>query len=352
MSKLIAAAASAALLASAGLATSCQADPCSSATPICSLPRSAIYAWGGRHYCWYYNGWRGPGWYWCGYPWRTRLRLGRRLGLERLGRPGAGWWGWGTGHGYHDWRGGGLPRRRLYLAATTAVVLAAAAYAAVTAAAARTSRAAAPMLVAAASTAAAAAARRGGGGHGGGATAAAAVTLVGGQRRRWRRRRPPLASSSAAGAARLGRARPRRAFIGVRPCPKGRHAPRRLRFRAAGRPHRAAARLAARRCAAAGGGSRAARSTIASSATCRTCCAPGDALVFNDTRVIPARLQGVRCAATSSRRSRGDAAQARLAIALERLRAGPAKRLAVGDRIALRRGERPRLPARRARRRP
>src|ERR1700761_2746456 len=25
------------------------------------------YAWGGRNYCWYDGGWRGPGWYWCGY---------------------------------------------------------------------------------------------------------------------------------------------------------------------------------------------------------------------------------------------------------------------------------------------
>jgi hypothetical protein len=24
------------------------------------------YAWGGRNYCWYGNGWQGPGWYWCG----------------------------------------------------------------------------------------------------------------------------------------------------------------------------------------------------------------------------------------------------------------------------------------------
>jgi hypothetical protein len=46
----------------------------------------ANYVWGGRNYCWY-EGWRGPGWYWCGYGWRR----------------GAGW---GGGNGWHGWRGG------------------------------------------------------------------------------------------------------------------------------------------------------------------------------------------------------------------------------------------------------
>ena len=27
----------------------------------------AQFVWGGRQYCWYDNGWRGPGFYWCGY---------------------------------------------------------------------------------------------------------------------------------------------------------------------------------------------------------------------------------------------------------------------------------------------
>jgi hypothetical protein len=46
------------------------------------------YAWGGRNYCFYDGGWRGPGWYWCGY--------GARYGF-----------GWGGGLGWHGWRGGG-----------------------------------------------------------------------------------------------------------------------------------------------------------------------------------------------------------------------------------------------------
>jgi hypothetical protein len=48
------------------------------------------FYYGGRSYCWYDNGWRGPGWYWCGYA----LRVG---------------YGWGGGAGWrgHYWRGGG-----------------------------------------------------------------------------------------------------------------------------------------------------------------------------------------------------------------------------------------------------
>jgi hypothetical protein len=43
------------------------------------------YRWGGRQYCWYPDGWKGPGWYWCGY----RLRVG---------------FGWGGPAGWHGWR--------------------------------------------------------------------------------------------------------------------------------------------------------------------------------------------------------------------------------------------------------
>ena len=38
----------------------------------------------GRQHCWYNNGWRGPGWYWCGYAFRRGLGWG---GEE-------GWRGW------------------------------------------------------------------------------------------------------------------------------------------------------------------------------------------------------------------------------------------------------------------
>lgn len=50
-----------------------------------TLPiEAAQYVYGGRRYCWYANGWRGPGWYRCGFAWRQGLGWGG---------PG-GWLGW------------------------------------------------------------------------------------------------------------------------------------------------------------------------------------------------------------------------------------------------------------------
>ena len=86
-------------------------------------------------------------------------------------------------------------------------------------------------------------------------------------------------------------------------------------------------------CAGRGEGNRElAPARLASSRPAATCSAPGDALVFNDTRVIRAALQGERM--------RGDN-RARVAFNLHkrvdesrwRAFARPAKRLAVGDRI-------------------
>ena len=59
------------------------------------------YFWGGRRYCWY-EGWNGPGYYWCGYGWRRGYGWGG----------GYGWRGWGGGYrggGYHGggYHGGG-----------------------------------------------------------------------------------------------------------------------------------------------------------------------------------------------------------------------------------------------------
>jgi hypothetical protein len=50
--------------------------------------QDAQFIFGGRNYCWYDSGWRGPGFYWCGY-------------AERRGL------GWGGGAGWHGWRGRG-----------------------------------------------------------------------------------------------------------------------------------------------------------------------------------------------------------------------------------------------------
>jgi hypothetical protein len=46
------------------------------------------YIYGGRNYCWYGNGWHGPGYYWCGYAFRRGF-------------------GWGGGYGWRGWGGGG-----------------------------------------------------------------------------------------------------------------------------------------------------------------------------------------------------------------------------------------------------
>jgi hypothetical protein len=57
----------------------------------------AQYFFGGYNYCFYPGGWHGPGWYWCGYPWRYGYGWGG----------GYGWRGWGGGWRGGGWRGGG-----------------------------------------------------------------------------------------------------------------------------------------------------------------------------------------------------------------------------------------------------
>src|SRR5204862_6479226 len=46
------------------------------------------FFYGGRDYCWCPDGWHGPGFYWCGYAYRTGF-------------------GWGGPIGWRGWRGGG-----------------------------------------------------------------------------------------------------------------------------------------------------------------------------------------------------------------------------------------------------
>jgi hypothetical protein len=56
--------------------------PIYSDEPLSLVP--AQYEWGGQPYCWYFEGWRGPGWYRCGRPWRRG-------------------YGWGGGYGWRGW---------------------------------------------------------------------------------------------------------------------------------------------------------------------------------------------------------------------------------------------------------
>jgi len=47
----------------------------------------AQFFFNGQNYCWYDDGWQGPGWYWCGYAWNNGQGWG---GVE-------GWNGWSRG---------------------------------------------------------------------------------------------------------------------------------------------------------------------------------------------------------------------------------------------------------------
>ncbi|MPZ56827.1 MAG: hypothetical protein GEU91_10100 [Rhizobiales bacterium] len=102
---LLAAGAAAALLAAPLLPSRAEAAPFNAAginlaVQDLNLTETVQFVYRGRRHCWYPDGWRGPGWYWCGY----RLRRGL---------------GWGGPAGYRGWtyRGPGVvvrpgPRRR------------------------------------------------------------------------------------------------------------------------------------------------------------------------------------------------------------------------------------------------
>jgi hypothetical protein len=67
------------------------------------------YLYGGHDFCWYDGGWRGPGFYWCGYAWRRGYGWGGGYGWRGWGG-GAGWrhgvWVGGPGwHGHPEWGG-------------------------------------------------------------------------------------------------------------------------------------------------------------------------------------------------------------------------------------------------------
>ncbi len=57
--------------------------PASQILPV----EKAQFFFGGQNYCWYDNGWQGPGFYWCGYAWNNGQGWGG----------GEGWQGWSHG---------------------------------------------------------------------------------------------------------------------------------------------------------------------------------------------------------------------------------------------------------------
>jgi hypothetical protein len=71
-----------------GAAQAAPAGPLGTAADELGVVAQAQYIYGGHNYCFYIDGWHGPGWYWCGY--------GSRRG-----------YGWGGVEGWHNWHGGG-----------------------------------------------------------------------------------------------------------------------------------------------------------------------------------------------------------------------------------------------------
>jgi hypothetical protein len=57
------------------------------AFPQVGLVEKTAFVFAGRDYCFYPDGWHGPGFYWCGYSWRRGI-------------------GWGGPIGWHGWRAG------------------------------------------------------------------------------------------------------------------------------------------------------------------------------------------------------------------------------------------------------
>jgi hypothetical protein len=63
------------------------------ATDSLKLTENVQFFWNGYDYCWYDDGWNGPGWY--------RCDMYLQSGI-----------GWGGGYGWHGWRGGHRDGRR------------------------------------------------------------------------------------------------------------------------------------------------------------------------------------------------------------------------------------------------
>jgi hypothetical protein len=84
MRQWIYAAATTLSLATFGALAPAQALPVQPGIAVPTDVQQSQFIFGGRNYCFYPNGWNGPGFYWCGYAWRRGF-------------------GWGGGHGWHGW---------------------------------------------------------------------------------------------------------------------------------------------------------------------------------------------------------------------------------------------------------
>ncbi|WP_249780843.1 hypothetical protein [Bradyrhizobium sp. dw_78] len=99
-----------ALLGAAGQASAMPVDRFTPAA-IPSDVEQTQFIFGGRNYCWYDDGWHGPGYYWCGYAMRRGFGWGGGEGWRGwhrggpggrpMGRPGRGPGGHPGGHGGH-----------------------------------------------------------------------------------------------------------------------------------------------------------------------------------------------------------------------------------------------------------
>ncbi len=63
-------------------------SPVGSAADQLNVVEKSQYFYGGRQYCWYPDGWRGPGYYQCGYRLRRGLGWGGPMGWRGWGGPG------------------------------------------------------------------------------------------------------------------------------------------------------------------------------------------------------------------------------------------------------------------------
>ncbi len=86
---VVALAATAAMVVGGNAGAASMSAPAAMRTAADSLKmiENVQFFWSGHNYCWYDDGWNGPGWYWC--------NMYLQSGI-----------GWGGGYGWHHWRGG------------------------------------------------------------------------------------------------------------------------------------------------------------------------------------------------------------------------------------------------------